>query len=1769
MNAKVLVGLVTFAAVVGAAPAAMSDVSPVTVQNPWVVNDRIADCRTITTIANTFVNSYQPDGVTPPSSDEERAINCYNNYKRRVYHWADQPPDMWDTVTVVNLFGTVLCGRHAAHNNTILDNVPEVGHRLISLPGHWIYEAYYDGAWHALDTMCTMYAYNRATPPALASCEELKQDGTLLSTAVAEGRACPGFLLCGDSVEGYNGMLQSWGDGGSGVQPTDHSMGMGLRLGELVDRTWQAWPNQHPPAITDADGIPGADPPYHHEAQHDWKDYVNWPYWEPYGLVDPNIAGTKTTFRRWANGTMVLEPDFRTAGYQACVEDSSNIATYNDDGLTPDLHLAATGSAYVVFKIDCPFYLTDGTIDGTFVRNDSGDANRIYFSTDGVGWTLIWDNTATGTTQLDGLSLRNYVYQRFRDYWIKIELDADGSITDAGVSDLAINTIFQHNKHSMAALDKGTNNLTVTFDNPTELQASGASFKVVYSWKEYDGADWTIAKSYETYITGSPTNFQITTGGSKVPRTESIVLGVTPPPIPDGVPPAAITDLDALNPDSTTIDLTWTATGDDGTVGRAMYYDLRYRTSTISEANWDTCTEVQGELSPQDAGSTEYFTVTGLNSSTTYYFAIKAYDEGGQGSDLSNVTSETTLAPDVTAPAAITDLFAASAVSPSAAVDLSWTAPGDDGSTGTAASYDIRYSTSSIDEGNWASATEVTGEPAPQAGGSAESFTITGLTIGTTYYFAIKTSDEVPNESGLSNVASADALLGEKVLSPTADTYLSQPAPDIAYGTGYERMRVCGYADIGDNRERGLVRFDLSSIPAGTNITNATLWLWSYNPPQVKGDTGYYGAYRVTSDWTEGGSTWNVPWGTPGGDFEVTEDGLAPKQSAAQAPCWYSFNLTARAQQWIDNPSGNYGWIIKCTDEMLHNQDEFYQKETGNAQYRPNLVVTDLSQYIVTAQANPSEGGTVTGGGSYSYGSTAIVEATPNTYYEFLNWTGGPIDGSTNPLESFTVYDDVTVTANFQGYDCLITVLASPTAGGEVTGGGLYNINDSCNVTATPDTGLGYTFVNWSGGPIDGSTNLNESFTVTQDETITAIFQGPAGIIDVTNFEELNQAIRYDSVPGDTIRVQPGIYELVAPGQGRLSFYNAGEPGNPITILGVMEGGQRPILQPAAGEEINRGFFFIWPVDHDWVIENLEFRNNRGGFGIYSPNAAGIYNQGDRITIRNCYFHHNDQGISSAVDAEDTLIELSEIYANGTDLNFGYSHGIYILDTSATIRGCYFHDGYGGMLFKNRCAHHVLEYCWLETDGSEAFVAATSSVNDNNSLWRGNVFIKRSTPGGQRRILSFCDSPSMFGTCTLINNAVISATSSDIYMASTVYNQADLVLKNNVFAGPSDILFDWQSGGGTITGNNNVFRTAMQPDVPAGVVDSIFSNDPGFVSLGSRDFHLTSGSICRNAGLNNPTWKNESQQWVDGTPQYEPTTILTMDGRYDDGVLDIGAYEYTGVVLPTVAFDLTASSGDESVTPANLAVSLSASSTDTVTVDYAVTGGTATGGGVDYTLAAGMLTFDPGVTTQNVPITIVDDGEDEANETVEVTLSNPGNATLGINTVHTYTILDNDVAPLPSVEFDLTASSGDESVTPANLAVSLSASSVNTVTVDYAVTGGTATGGGVDYTLAAGMLTFDPGVTTQNVPITIVDDAEDEADETVEVTLSNPVSATLGANTVHTYTILDNDEPVGDGTGLTGQYYDNMDFTALTLTRVDTTVNFDWATGSPDASIGV
>ena len=149
-------------------------------------------------------------------------------------------------------------------------------------------------------------------------------------------------------------------------------------------------------------------------------------------------------------------------------------------------------------------------------------------------------------------------------------------------------------------------------------------------------------------------------------------------------------------------------------------------------------------------------------------------------------------------------------------------------------------------------------------------------------------------------------------------------------------------------------------------------------------------------------------------------------------------------------------------------------------------VTITVPSYTIAVSANPTAGGTVTGGGEYTSGQSCTVAATANTGYTFTNWTEGGNAVSTNASYTFNVSGNRTLVANFALNTYSITATADPTAGGTVSGAGTYNHGASCTLTATANTG--YTFVNWTKNGTQVSTNASYTFNVAEAGDYVAHF---------------------------------------------------------------------------------------------------------------------------------------------------------------------------------------------------------------------------------------------------------------------------------------------------------------------------------------------------------------------------------------------------------------------------------------------------------------------------------------------------------------------------------------------------------------------------------------------------------------------------------------------------------------------------------------------------------
>jgi hypothetical protein len=302
---------------------------------------------------------------------------------------------------------------------------------------------------------------------------------------------------------------------------------------------------------------------------------------------------------------------------------------------------------------------------------------------------------------------------------------------------------------------------------------------------------------------------------------------------------------------------------------------------------------------------------------------------------------------------------------------------------------------------------------------------------------------------------------------------------------------------------------------------------------------------------------------------------------------------------------------------------------------------------------------------------------------------------------------------------------------------------------------------------------------------------------------------------------------------------------------------------------------------------------------------------------------------------------------------------------------------------------------------------------------------------------------------------------------------------------------------------NMVFTvTLSQPTTSTVTVGYATAN--GTATAGS-DYVAKSGTLTFTPG----TTSASVTVAVNGDTLIEAdeTFVVNLSGPSN---ATIGTAQGVGTIIdneakPALSInDASVTEGNTGTSTASFTVRLSAASTQTVTVNYATSDGTATAGS-DYVAKSGTLTFAPGTTTQTIAVVVNGDTLLEPNETFVVTLTNPANATIS-DSVGTGTILNNDP---PAIAIDnVSVSEGNSGTVNAAFTVTLSQPTTSTVTVSYATANGTATAGS-DYVAKSGTLTIPAGATSTTLSVVVNGDASYEPDETFVVNLSSPGNATI------------------------------------------------------------
>ena len=192
------------------------------------------------------------------------------------------------------------------------------------------------------------------------------------------------------------------------------------------------------------------------------------------------------------------------------------------------------------------------------------------------------------------------------------------------------------------------------------------------------------------------------------------------------------------------------------------------------------------------------------------------------------------------------------------------------------------------------------------------------------------------------------------------------------------------------------------------------------------------------------------------------------------------------------------------------------------------------------------------------------------------------------------------------------------------------------------------------------------------------------------------------------------------------------------------------------------------------------------------------------------------------------------------------------------------------------------------------------------------------------------------------------------------------------------------------------------------------------------------------------------------------------------------------------------------------------------TVDYSTSDGSASAG-TDYTATSGTVTFGLGESTRTFAVPILANTVFGSDRAFNVSLANAqGGATLGSPATAVVTITEDDLAG--QVQFSTATAQAPENGGVATITVTRTGGAASGVTVDYAAAAGGSATAGVDFSLAAGTLTFGAGETSKTFAVTLDDDALVEGDETLNLTLTNPQGgATLGTPDSAVLTILDDD----------------------------------------------
>ncbi len=310
-------------------------------------------------------------------------------------------------------------------------------------------------------------------------------------------------------------------------------------------------------------------------------------------------------------------------------------------------------------------------------------------------------------------------------------------------------------------------------------------------------------------------------------------------------------------------------------------------------------------------------------------------------------------------------------------------------------------------------------------------------------------------------------------------------------------------------------------------------------------------------------------------NFTVSGDSFVTLEGGTRyGALWIKGSLITENGNEIVEPA-NY--II---DPLETGSDVYLVYDVSADEKFPAVKVIITNPLTITVTANPTGGGTITGGGKTYKGADVTLTAAPETGYDFVSWTEeGTSVVSTNAKYSFTVEQSRNLVANFKLQVKSVSVSANPTEGGTVTGGGTYDYGSSATVTATPKDH--YHFVNWTENGEEVSTDAEYTFTVDKDRNLVA------------NFAIDTFTITFENDDGAPLQSGSVAY-------GETPAYTGETPAKePTAQYTYSFAGWSPEITSVSGDVTYTATYVSNPVDYKltWTVDGESYKNETIPFG--------------------------------------------------------------------------------------------------------------------------------------------------------------------------------------------------------------------------------------------------------------------------------------------------------------------------------------------------------------------------------------------------------------------------------------------------------------------------------------------------------------------------------------------------------------------------------------------